>query len=119
MTTALIKKEKQNDSNINQNLSVYSTINIQLDFHIYSNGADRLVAKKMSRFNPKDLEIKELEDSLMHTAQLNAYMQEILEFIASNTEENAQKIAQETLEAISVNNNNKKEQYKWKIKVKQ
>jgi len=60
------------------------------------------VVKKMSRYSPEEITIKELEDSLMHTAQLNAYMQEILEFIASNTEENAQKIAQETLEAIAV-----------------
>ena len=95
-------KEKQNDSNINQNLSVYSTITIQLDFHIYDNGADRLVAKKMSRFNPKDLEIKELEDTLTDTAYINTVLQDALELIASNTEENAQRIAQETLEAIAV-----------------
>ena len=55
----------------------------------------------MSRYSPEDIIIKELEDSLMHTAKLNAYMQETLELIASNTEENAQRIAQETLEAIA------------------
>ena len=67
-----------------------------------------MVVKKMSRFDPKDLEIKELEDTLMHTAYMNAVLQDALELIVSNTEENAQKIAQETLEAISVNNNNNK-----------
>ena len=62
-----------------------------------------MVAKEMSRFDEKDLLIKELEDSLMHTVKLNAYMQETLEFIASDTEENRQQLAQEVLEAISVN----------------
>ena len=59
----------------------------------------------MSRYSPEEITIKELEDSLMHTAKLNAYMQETLEFIASNTEEDRQQLAQEVLEAISVNNN--------------
>ena len=56
----------------------------------------------MSRYSPEDIIIKELEDSLMHTAQLNAYMQETLEFIASDTEEDRQQLAQEVLEAIAV-----------------
>ena len=64
----------------------------------------------MSRYSPEEITIKELEDALMHTAYMNAVLQDALELIASNTEENAQRIAQETLEAISVNNN--KEQYK-------
>ena len=58
---------------------------------------------KMSRFDEKDITIKELEDSLTDTAYINAIMQDALELIASNTEENAQQIAQETLEAIAVN----------------
>ena len=62
-----------------------------------------MVVKEMSRFDPKDLEIKELEDALTDTVFMNAVMQDALELIASNTEENAQRIAQETLEAISVN----------------
>ena len=64
-----------------------------------------MVADKMSRFDPQDIIIKELEDSLTDTAYINAILQDALELIASNTEENAQRIAQETLEAISVNNN--------------
>ena len=61
----------------------------------------------MSRYDPQDIIIKELEDSLIDTAYINAIMQDALELIASNTEENAQRIAQETLEAISVNNQQK------------
>ena len=64
----------------------------------------------MSRYSPEEITIKELEDALTDTAYMNAVLQDALELIASNTEENAQRIAQETLEAISVNNN--KEQYK-------
>tara|TARA_Y100001951_G_C11099609_1_gene161289 strand:+ start:395 stop:571 length:177 start_codon:yes stop_codon:yes gene_type:complete len=56
----------------------------------------------MSRYSPEEIIIKELEDSLADTAYMNAVMQDALELIASNTEENAQRIAQETLEAISV-----------------
>ena len=70
----------------------------------------------MSRYSPEEIAIGELEDiitdmsgDIEHTAYINAIMQDALELIASNTEENAQRIAQETLEAISVNN---KEQYK-------
>ena len=59
----------------------------------------------MSRYDPGYIMIKELEDSLIETGYINAIMQDALELIASNTEENAQRIAQETLEAISVNNN--------------
>ena len=51
----------------------------------------------------QDIIIKELEDALTDTAYMNAVMQDALELIASNTEENAQRIAQETFEAISVN----------------
>ena len=56
----------------------------------------------MSRFDPQDIIIKELEDALTDTAYINAILQDALELIASNTEENAQRIAQETLEVISV-----------------
>ena len=59
----------------------------------------------MSRYSPEEIAIKELEDALTDTAYMNAVLQDALELIASNTEENAQRIAQETLEAISVNNN--------------
>lgn len=62
----------------------------------------------MSRYSPEEITIKELEDTLVDTAFMNTVMQDALELIASNTEENAQRIAQETLEAISVNNNNKR-----------
>ena len=61
----------------------------------------------MSRYSPEEIELKELEDALVDTAYINAIMQDALELIASNTEENAQRIAQETLEAISVNNQQK------------
>ena len=57
----------------------------------------------MSRYSPEEITIKELEDTLMHTAYMNAVLQDALELIASNTEENAQRIAQETLEAITIN----------------
>ena len=60
------------------------------------------VGIKMSRYSPEEIIIKELEDSLTDTAYINAILQDALELIASNTEENAQRIAQETLEAISV-----------------
>ena len=56
----------------------------------------------MSRYSPEEITIKELENALTDTAYMNAVLQEALELIASNTEENAQRIAQETLEAISV-----------------
>ena len=56
----------------------------------------------MSRYSPEEIAIKELEDALTDTAYMNAVLQDALELIASNTEENAQRIAQETLEAISV-----------------
>ena len=55
----------------------------------------------MSRYSPEEIAIKELEDALTNTAYMNAVMQDALELIASNTEENAQRIAQETLEAIA------------------
>ena len=61
-----------------------------------------MVANKMSRYSPEEIAIKELEDSLTETAYINTVLQDALELIASNTEENAQRIAQETLEAISV-----------------
>ena len=61
-----------------------------------------MVAKKMSRYDPGYIMIKELEDSLTETAYINTVLQDALELIASNTEENAQRIAQETLEAIAV-----------------
>ena len=60
-----------------------------------------MVANKMSRYSPEEITIKELEDSLTDTAYMNAIMQDALELIASNTEENSKRIAQETLEAIA------------------
>ena len=60
-----------------------------------------MVANKMSRYSPEEITIKELEDALTDTAYMNAILQDALELIASNTEENAQRIAQETLEAIA------------------
>jgi len=56
----------------------------------------------MSRFSPEEIELKELQDILTSITYMNAVMQEALEQIASNTEENRQEIAQETLEAIAV-----------------
>ena len=56
----------------------------------------------MSRYSPEEIALKELEDALVDTAYMNTILQDALELIASNTEENAQRIAQETLEAISV-----------------
>ena len=58
----------------------------------------------MSRFDAKDIAIKELEDSLIHTAHINSILQDALEHIASSTEEDSQSIAQETLEAIAPKN---------------
>ena len=60
-----------------------------------------MVAKEMSRYSPEEIAIKELEDTLADTAYMNAIMQDTLELIASNTEENSKRIAQETLEAIA------------------
>ena len=62
----------------------------------------------MSRYSPEEIAIKELENALTDTSYINTILQDALELIASNTEENAQRIAQETLEAIAVNNNNKR-----------
>ena len=59
----------------------------------------------MSRYSPEEIAIKELEDALTDTAYMNAVLQDALELIASNTEEDRKQIAQETLEAITVNNN--------------
>ena len=63
----------------------------------------------MSRFDPKDLEIERLENTVANTvcayngiSYHHMIMKDALELIASNTEENAQSIAQETLEAIAV-----------------
>ena len=98
----MMKGDLYDNSNNNQNLGVYITITLQPDFNIYSNATDRLVAKKMSRYDPGYIMIKELEDSLTETAYINTVLQDALELIASNTEENAQRIAQETLEAIAV-----------------
>jgi len=55
----------------------------------------------MSRYSPEEIAIQELENALTDTAYINAILQDALELIASNTEENAQRIAQETLEAIA------------------
>ena len=56
----------------------------------------------MSRFDPQDLKIDELERALNIEMIKNHIMQNALEHIASGTEENKQRIAQETLEAVSV-----------------
>jgi len=56
----------------------------------------------MSRYSPEEIAIQELENALTDTAYMNAVMQDALELIASNTEEDRQQIAQETLEAIAV-----------------
>ena len=56
----------------------------------------------MSRFSPEEIELGELQDILTSITYMNAVMQDALELIASNTEENAQQIAQETLEAVVV-----------------
>ena len=63
----------------------------------------------MSRYSHEQVTIKEFSDIIADMAYQNAIMQEALEHIASDTEECSQQIAQETLEAIAVNNNNKKE----------
>ena len=55
----------------------------------------------MSRFDDRDIRIDELENELVDVSYTNAVMQEALEVIASNTEEDRQKIAQETLESIA------------------
>ena len=97
----MMKGDLYDNSNNNQNLGVHITITLQPDFNIYSNATDRLVAKKMSRYDPGYIMIKELEDSLTETAYINTVLQDALELIASNTEENSKRIAQETLEAIA------------------
>ena len=56
---------------------------------------------EMSRDSPEEIALQELENALPDTAYMNAVMQDALELIASNTEENAQRIAQETLEAVA------------------
>ena len=97
-----MKGDWYDNNNNNQITCICGLCIIQPDFNIYGNGTDRMVADKMSRYDPQDIIIKELEDTLVDTAYINAIMQDALELIASNTEENAQRIAQETLEAISV-----------------
>ena len=98
----MMKGALYDNSNNNQITCIYRLCIIQLGFNIYGNGTDRMVAKKMSRYDPGYIMIKELEDSLTETAYINTVLQDALELIASNTEENAQRIAQETLEAIAV-----------------
>ena len=56
----------------------------------------------MSRFDPQDIKIDELERALNLEMIKNCIMQSALEHIAGNTEENRQNIAQETLETIAV-----------------
>ena len=56
----------------------------------------------MTRLDPQDLKIDELERALNIEMIKNSVMQSALEHIAGNTEENRQNIAQETLEAIAV-----------------
>jgi len=55
----------------------------------------------MSRFDDRDIKIDDLENHIADISYVNAVMQEALEVIASNTEEDRQKIAQETLESIA------------------
>ena len=54
----------------------------------------------MSRFDEKDLLIKELEDSLLHSSYVCSILEDALEQIASETEEDRKVIAQETLEHL-------------------
>lgn len=61
-----------------------------------------MVAKEMSRFDPQDIKISELERALNVEMIKNCVMQSALEHIACDTEENRQNIAQETLEAVAV-----------------
>ena len=56
----------------------------------------------MSKFDPKDIQINELERALNLEMIKNVVMQDALEHIACDTEENRQSIAQETLEAVAV-----------------
>jgi hypothetical protein len=56
----------------------------------------------MSRFDPQDIKIDELERALNVEMIKNCIMQSALEHIACDTEENRQTVAQETLEAIAV-----------------
>jgi len=56
----------------------------------------------MTRLDPQDLKIDELERALNIEMIKNCVMQSALEHIAGNTEENRQNIAQETLEAVAV-----------------
>tara|TARA_R100000781_G_scaffold102387_1_gene65893 strand:- start:271 stop:447 length:177 start_codon:yes stop_codon:yes gene_type:complete len=56
----------------------------------------------MTRLDPQDLKIDELERALNIEMIKNSVMQSALEHIAGNTEENRQNIAQETLETIAV-----------------
>lgn len=56
----------------------------------------------MTRLDPQDLKIDELERALNIEMIKNSVMQSALEHIAGNTEENRQNIAQETLEAVAV-----------------
>ena len=58
----------------------------------------------MSRFDDKDLLLKELEDSLIHTYHVCSILQDALEQIASETEEDRKLIAQETLESLQGDN---------------
>ena len=67
---------------------------------VYSITNSRMVGK-MSRYSNKDMEINELEKSLNVEMIKNCIMQSALEHIASDTEENKQAVAQETLEAIA------------------
>ena len=68
---------------------------------VYSIINNRLVVK-MSRFDPQDIKISELERALNVEMIKNCVMQSALEHIACDTEENRQNIAQETLEAVAV-----------------
>ena len=68
---------------------------------VYSITNSRMVGK-MSKFDPKDIQINELERALNLEMIKNVVMQDALEHIACDTEENRQSIAQETLEAVAV-----------------
>jgi hypothetical protein len=55
----------------------------------------------MSRFDDRDIKIDDLENHIADISYVNSVIQEALELIAKGTEEDSQKIAQETLESIA------------------
>lgn len=96
------RQEKQYDNNNNKNNSLYTVGDIQLNIIIYADGTCGLVVEQMSKFDPQDIKIDELERALNLEMIKNCIMQSALQHIASDTEEHRQTVAQETLEAIAV-----------------